>query len=391
LSRALWDEDWIDPNPWVGRARERVAELAARAGWQDAAAFRQLGSLLANELGQMRVRMPPGHIEPTPYRDDHSWLWQHEATSEQALAMDASEVQADRQAGASEADMQAANPAITRHPEWDHRIAHLKPAWASVHEYSPITVDSKTATARYPSLIDEHRPRQARRQPDGPALDLDACVRLRIDQAQDLPGDARVFQRHRARPQPFAVLVLMDLSNSMNATVHGTPLHDLARRAGLSLVRTARGLGGAAALHGFSSNTRHAVRYERLLDFATAIDARALAHLHAVPARHSTRLGAALRHATRGLLARPEPRRLLLVLTDGAPSDVDVVDARHLVEDARHAVQAARRAEVDVMCLATASEDGPAIARIFGRQAQAVRDMQRMPQRLQAMLVQALD
>jgi nitric oxide reductase activation protein len=120
-------------------------------------------------------------------------------------------------------------------------------------------------------------------------------------------------------------------------------------------VRTARGLGGAAALHGFSSNTRHAVRYERLLDFATAIDARALAHLHAVPARHSTRLGAALRHATRGLLARPEPRRLLLVLTDGAPSDVDVVDARHLVEDARHAVQAARRAEVDVMCLATAS------------------------------------
>ena len=442
LSRALGDPAWNDPNPWVGRARGRVAELVAHAGWHDAAAWRRLGSILANELGQMRVRMAPDHVEPSLYRDDHSWLWQHEATSPQALSLEASEPAPGSGAHAADSTPpQAAAPHLSWYAEWHHRIGHLKPRWTTVHEYGQAIDSSSSANASYPSRLDQRRPRLVKRQTHGHALDLDACVRLRIAQAPqrladrgmrpvaaDHTGpasprppnslasggasDARLFLRHRPQPQPFSVLVLMDLSASMNDRVPrngaspDASLLALAKRAGLALVRTARDLGGMAALHGFRADTRHAVHYERLLDFGATLDAAALARLQATPARHSTRLGSALRHATQHLLARPEARRLLLVLSDGAPSDVDVFDPHHLVEDARHAVQAARRAGVEVLCLSAHHPGVPgaapagaqlderaAIARIFGRQAHglgSLQAVQRMPQRLQALLIQAL-
>ena len=41
-------------------------------------------------------------------------------------------------------------------------------------------------------------------------------------------------------------------------------------------------------------------------------------------------------------------RKLILVLTDGEPSDIDVVDPRDLVEDARRAVLSLRARGIDV-------------------------------------------
>ena len=119
-------------------------------------------------------------------------------------------------------------------------------------------------------------------------------------------------------------------------------------------------------MHGFSSDTRHAVRYLRLLDFGDE-PAQAESRLQGIAPQHSTRLGAALRHAAALLAAQPAEQRLLLVLTDGAPSDIDVADARYLVEDARHAALAARRRGIETACLATDPAAEDALVRMFGR------------------------
>ncbi|WP_164107781.1 hypothetical protein, partial [Serratia marcescens] len=61
----------------------------------------------------------------------------------------------------------------------------------------------------------------------------------------------------------------------------------------------------------------------------------------------STRLGAAIRHAGVDLAGQRSYRRLLLVVTDGEPSDIDIEDRRYLVEDARKAVQSLSRLGID--------------------------------------------
>ena len=79
----------------------------------------------------------------------------------------------------------------------------------------------------------------------------------------------------------------------------------------------------------------------------------------------STRLGTALRHATRLLAASPGPRRLLLI-TDGKPQDIDVHDPRYLPEDARHAVRGAQWHGVRAQCLSLDAATLKPLQRIFG-------------------------
>ncbi len=120
------------------------------------------------------------------------------------------------------------------------------------------------------------------------------------------------------------------------------------------------------AIHGFNSNTRSEVSYYRLLDWEDTLDSSVSERLASVTARHSTRLGAALRQATVHLKAQPRRHRGLLVVTDGAPSDIDVFDPDYLVEDARMAVQQANRAGIRTFCLAVDPAADRYVRRIFG-------------------------
>ena len=64
--------------------------------------------------------------------------------------------------------------------------------------------------------------------------------------------------------------------------------------------------------------------------------------------------------------------RLLLLLSDGKPNDIDVYEGRYGIEDTRQAVAEARRQGVTVFCL-TVDREAPSYARrVFGRQGFAV-------------------
>ncbi len=80
LDLALLDEGYADGNHWVNKARTLFAAARQQHGLEDYEAFRRLASILANDLGQMRVRFNPRqHAVPAPYRDDNSYLWNHGA------------------------------------------------------------------------------------------------------------------------------------------------------------------------------------------------------------------------------------------------------------------------------------------------------------------------
>lgn len=108
------------------------------------------------------------------------------------------------------------------------------------------------------------------------------------------------------------------------------------------------------------------------------------AMIRSVEARFSTRMGAALRHAAALLQQEASAQRAILVVTDGAPSDVDVSEPRYLVEDARMAVLDARRAGVRTFCVAVDAAADQYVKRIFGWRDYAIADDSRsLPAQLQ--------
>ena len=97
----------------------------------------------------------------------------------------------------------------------------------------------------------------------------------------------------------------------------------------------------AFAVAGFSGSGRLNVAYWRIKDFGDDLSEPVKQRISAITPQRSTRMGAAIRHATHWLTQLPQKVRLLIILSDGFPNDLDY-KADYAVEDTHKAVLEAR-------------------------------------------------
>jgi nitric oxide reductase NorD protein len=124
------------------------------------------------------------------------------------------------------------------------------------------------------------------------------------------------------------------------------------------------------------------VRYLHIKGFAEAWDDAPKARLAGATGAYSTRMGAALRHASHLLSGRQADKKLLLVLTDGQPADVDVADPEHLIADAAQAVREADRLGLYTHCISLDAQADAYVGRIFGSRWTVVDRVAQLPRRL---------
>lgn len=407
MDRMLMLPAWQDDNHWVNKARRLFDETAASAGLEDYDAFRAIASILANDLGQMRVRFDPQHYTvPAPYRDDNSYLWDFgdaETPPDEAIALQQSGVPPPPAGNGGSPPEGSAEMELGRYsyPEWDRKLERLRPDWCTVIEKLPawqgLAAMHEQASApgseRFTPLA-LHRSRhldrthRLRRQWEGDDVDLNAAIEVLVDRRLRLRPDPRLFMRPGNGPRPTSLLVLLDLSASANDSgPHEISLLDIEKRAALLLAASnTQDDIDRLAIHGFSSNTRAEVYYYRLLDFGQQLDAASRATIGAVQGRYSTRMGAALRHASSYLRGETADQRAILLVTDGEPSDIDVHDPKYLIEDARQAVAQARKAGVRTACLSVDGSADVYLRRIFGWRNHAIADdVHTLPKRLKHM------
>lgn len=422
LSRALIDPVYDDGNGWVQKGRELF--FGDRHGWTDPAISRSIGSLLGNDLGQMRAQFNARtYVVEPPYRDDNQSLWDFgnaasaSADAEtifEAVRFDqiAADTEApDRQRGTRNdeaadgsnraalihADEEIGIP-VARYAEWDYLIGQDRAEWTTLLEYEP--EDGRAAKIdqileRSPQLVyriaklirsaEVSRPVRLRRQPEGDRLDLEACIDAARDRRLGQTPDPKVYARLERRYRDLSVLLLLDVSQSTNDIVSsaGVSVLDLERQATALLAHAMDGLGDPFAIHAFCSDGRADVRYYRVKDFAGPYGAAAKRRLAGISGRLSTRIGAALRHAGRELASQMSYRKLLLVITDGEPSDIDVADRRYLVEDARRAIMNLTHHGIDVFCVGLDAGGDSYLTRIFGRRnVLQVDRIERLPEKL---------
>lgn len=383
MNLALMDPAYQDDNFWVNKARRLFEAQADQL--MDYTAFRSLASILANDLGQMRVPFrAQRYWVPEAYRDDNSFLWNYVEPNVQTsepleLQVKAEPRPEDAAPGEAMEQSIASEREVSRqtYPEWDAHISLMRKDWCTVIEKRPAWHFLREATSReaqpqspVPRARTLHlsRRQRLRRQWEGDDIDLNAAIEAALDQRLQLQPDLRLFTRAGYEDRATSILVLLDLSESTN-DCPGAGMEsvlDIEKKAALLLVQAAALCGDRIAIHGFSSNTREEVNYYRLLDFGAPLDATAEAAIRSAQGRYSTRMGAALRHAMACLADEPFEQRAILLVTDGAPSDIDVFRAGYLIEDARAAVQDGRRAGTQTFCVALDAQADPYVRRIFG-------------------------
>jgi nitric oxide reductase activation protein len=179
--------------------------------------------------------------------------------------------------------------------------------------------------------------------------------------------------------------VLLDLSESTNETINGSDktVLDLTREAATLVCTAISGIGDPFSVHGFASEGRHDVHYYRFKDFNQKFDHEVKARLDGMKGGLSTRMGTAMRHAGHHLLGQPERRKLLLLVTDGEPADIDERDPQHLRHDTRKAVEELYSKGILTYCLTLDPNADTYVKRIFGVNNYTIVDhVDRLPERL---------
>ncbi len=329
------------------------------------------------------------------YRDDNRHLWRFIENSDDEDFFD------DAQKAQKPAAESLALP--PRHyPEWDFHSQTYRPDWVSLFESlhpqgNPAEIDRlllkhEALAKRLKRVLDLLKPQDKRRiryQEDGSELDLDVAIRSLIDFRCGATPETRINMSHRTDGRHIAVSLLLDLSESLNQKVAGTDqtVLELSQEAVALLAWAIERLGDPFAIAGFHSNTRHEVRFLHIKGYGEAFDDRVKARMAAMKAGWSTRMGAALRHAAHTLTARASDKKLMLVLTDGQPADVDSPDERLLIEDTRRAVRELDQQGVTTYCISLDPKADTYVSAIFGRRYTVIDNIQRLPERLPALFL----
>ena len=286
------------------------------------------------------------------------------------------------------------------YPEWDFRSGTYRRPGAIVREMAPAVGDSgwvESALGRHGTLVRRVRTRFERlrprrtligRQIDGPELDIAEYVTAAADARAGGVAEDRLYIAVRPGRRELTVALLVDVSASTDSWVsQHQRIIDVEKEALLVVCEALGALGDPYAILTFSGESAEHVSVVAVKHFTERADDTVRRRIAALDADGYTRVGAALRHTTAVLSRQPTARRLLLMLSDGKPNDVDEYDGPYGIEDTRQAVAEARAQNVEVFCL-TVDREAPRYApRIFGRSGFT---LLRRPNQLPEVLIEVL-
>ena len=435
LARALLDRTYEDHDDWIVEGRYLFAQAQDRL--EDNQISWEIGVHLAHKLMAKKIAFNPRtDILTAPYLDDNRYFWEFaEFDFDRSLVAGYEEVKQVRKYvsvmelanevevetagddaqeiwvmgteffpyednGVSYNELEGKEPISPpfHYSEWDYQIQLERPAWVTVQEKRTqsgdieaidcIAAQYKREISRMKFLLDAVQPQgvqRIRKLEDGDEIDINAAIHSTIDIRMGLQPDPRIMMRSVRKIRDISVLVLLDLSESTNDRVSGQDFSvlDLTRQATVLLADAISKIGDPFAIHGFCSDGRHDVEYYRYKDFDQPYNEIPKAKLAGMTGQLSTRMGAAIRHASHYLKLQRSSKKLLLVITDGEPADIDVRDPQYLRYDTKKAVEEAGRAGIITFCMSLDPRADQYVSRIFGaRNYMVVDHVERLPEKL---------
>jgi len=396
LSRAFLDpaHGYADPvlNDFVLRFHALLV-----AGTSSTAAMADLALAYVTKTRRQSDQLAKVHFTDTviDYRDDNRQLWRFIEEDDEGEVVDQH-----RKMDPGE-ELKSLPP--RHYPEWDSNSQTYRPDWTSVYEalhasgnaadIDKLLQKHAALAKQLKRLLDLIKPQEKvriRYQEEGSELDLDVALRSLIDFKSGAQPDPRINMSHRTDGRNISVLLLLDLSASLNEKVAGSQqtILELSQEAVSLLAWAIDCMGDPLAIAGFHSNTRHEVRYQHIKGFSERWDDTVKARLAAMEAGYSTRMGAALRHAGHYLETRQADKKILLLLTDGEPADIDVSEPGHLRADAKKAVAELAAQGVTTFCLSLDPKADDYVREIFGKHWRVLDHIERLPETLPSLYLE---
>jgi nitric oxide reductase NorD protein len=287
---------------------------------------------------------------------------------------------------------------VFHYDEWDHKIEDYRPGWctltehrqtrtqegfvaATFHEFGGIV----TQIRRNFQLMRPERLRKMRFQEEGDDLDTDGLVEYVVDRRARVSSASRVYIKRDKKDRDVTTAFVVDMSSSTDRKIDGRKrIIDIEKEALLLMCEALEAIRDEYAIYGFSGSGREDAQFYVVKELGERYDDRVKGRIGGIYSRQKTRMGPALRHATRRLAAADSHVKLMILLTDGKPYDSDTYqDNTYAQEDTKMALREARREKIHLFCVTVDKEGADYLPHMYSdANFVIIDDVRTLPQKL---------
>jgi hypothetical protein len=288
--------------------------------------------------------------------------------------------------------------ATFRYPEWDHHIGDYLSNHVMVRQREVAAGNTdfyRDTLTRFTGLVKKIRYAFEMLKPEGVTIlrkwregedfDYRQLLEYAVDKKSGRTPSERIYIKRLKNQRDVAVLLLLDFSRSTSNMVAGsdtTMVLDVEKEALVLFCEALNVTGDAFAIAGFSGTGRLGVDYFQVKSFDEPISDAVRQRIGMVSPQRNTRMGAAIRHATAMFADNTARTRLLIVISDGFPNDIDY-KRDYALADTRRSLLEARTKGVIVHSITVNIAGDAKLDDLYGRVRHSViSDVRELPDRL---------
>lgn len=277
-----------------------------------------------------------------------------------------------------------------RFPEWDYRSSRLVDDFCLVQAMLSDEAESIAIPEHLRLVANKLKKRFSVLQTQrnwqknksfGEEIDLDAWLRKITQPVKDI-NRQDYYQVRVTNQRDVACLLLADLSLSTDAILTETQsVIDVIKDTLVVFAEALDDAGDQFGIYGFSSVKNTQVRYHIIKNFNEPYSGLTRGRIMASKPGFYTRMGTAIRQSTEILKMQSSQQRLLMVVSDGKPNDIDQYEGRYGIEDTRRAVIEAKQQGLQPFCVTIDDNANDYLPYLFGDNGFIiVNDVSKLPQ-----------
>jgi len=216
--------------------------------------------------------------------------------------------------------------------------------------------------------------------PHGDEINLDSWIDYKGHQNRS-NHPQRFFQSYKKKTRELATLILADISLSTESGItQDIRVIDMIKDSLMVFSESLQRLDDKFGIYAFSSIKNKKVNFHIIKNFKEKYSDLVRGRIDAIKPGYYTRLGAAIRESAKILEKQQSANKLLLILSDGKPNDVDRYDGRYGIEDTKKAIEEVKQKGIVPFCITIDIEAKEYLPYLFGRNSYAViRDAKKLP------------